>query len=121
MLFRSIYTYSAVQLRMAEASRNAYDRVLHDRGLDVITKVEEKCERYAEFPQVGTARPDLGPGLRCFPVDNLLVIYRPIEDGIAIILVAHGHQDVRTIVEKIFGAGEERRGGILRIEHPLAP
>ncbi len=53
------------------------------RGLDVITKVEEKCERYAEFPQVGTARPDLGPGLRCFPVDNLLVIYRPIEDGIA--------------------------------------
>ncbi len=77
------------------------------RGLDVITKVEEKCERYAEFPQVGTARPDLGPGLRCFPVDNLLVIYRPIEDGIAIILVAHGHQDVRTIVEKIFGGREE--------------
>ena len=76
-------------------------------GLDVITKVEEKCERYAEFPQVGTARPDLGPGLRCFQVDNLLVIYRPIEDGIAIILVAHGHQDVRTIVEKIFGVGEE--------------
>ena len=77
------------------------------RGLDVITKVEDKCERYAEFPQVGTARPDLGPGLRCFPVDNLLVVYRPIEDGIAIILVAHGHQDVRTIVEKIFGGGEE--------------
>ncbi len=77
------------------------------RGLDVITKVEEKCERYAEFPQVGTARPDLGPGLRCFPVDNLLVVYRPIEDGIAIILVVHGHQDVRTIVEKIFGGGEE--------------
>ena len=76
------------------------------RGLDVIAKIEEKCNRYAEFPEGGTARPDLGPGLRCFPVGSLLVIYRPIEDGVAIILVAHGHQDVRTIVERIFGGDE---------------
>lgn len=76
------------------------------RGLDVIARIEEKCKRYAEFPDAGTARSDLGPGLRCFPVDSFLVIDRPIEDGIAIILVAHGHQDVRTMVEKIFGAEE---------------
>jgi plasmid stabilization system protein ParE len=76
------------------------------RGLDVILRVEEKCRRYSEFPEGGTLRPDLGPRLRCFPVDSLIVIYRPIEDGIAIILVAHGHQDVRTIVEKMFGGGD---------------
>ena len=76
------------------------------RGLEVIAKIEAKCERYAEFPESGTPRSDLGPGLRCFPVDSLLVIYKPIEDGIVIILVAHGHQDVRTIVEKIFGEDE---------------
>ena len=80
------------------------------RGLDVITKIEEKCNRYAQFPESGIARPDLGPGLRCFPVESLLVIYRPIEDGVAIILVAHGHQDVRTLVEKIFGP-EQSDGG----------
>jgi toxin ParE1/3/4 len=73
------------------------------RGLDVIAKIEEKCHRYAEFPEGGTSRPDLGPGLRCFPVESLVVIYRPIEDGVVIILVAHGHQDVRTIVQHIFG------------------
>jgi len=77
------------------------------RGLAVIAKIEEKCKRYAEFPEGGTARPDLGPGLRCFPVDRLLVIYRPIEDGIAVILVAHGHKDVRTILEEIFGQKDE--------------
>jgi hypothetical protein len=27
----------------------------------------------------------------------------PDRDGIAVILVAHGHQDVRTIVERMFG------------------
>ena len=74
------------------------------RGLDLIGKIEAKCRRYAQFPESGTARPDLGPGLRCFPVENLLVIYRPIDHGIAIILVAHGRQDVRTIVERIFGS-----------------
>ena len=73
------------------------------RGLDVISRIEDKCRQYAEFPEGGTLRPDLGPGLRCFPVDNLIVIYRPVADGIAGILVAHGHQDVRTIVERMFG------------------
>lgn len=74
-----------------------------DRGLEVIARIEEKCQSYAAFPQSGTPRPDLGPGLRCFPIDSLVVIYLPIEDGIAIILVAHGHQDVRTVIERILG------------------
>jgi len=73
------------------------------RGLDVITRIEEKCARYAAVPQAGTPRDDIGPGLRCFPVDHLLVVYRPADDGIVIILVAHGHQDLRTIVQRIFG------------------
>jgi len=73
------------------------------RGLDVVASVEQKCLSYSEFPAAGTSRPDLGPGLRCFPVDNLLIVYRPIRDGIAVILVAHGRQDVRTVVQEIFG------------------
>jgi toxin ParE1/3/4 len=75
------------------------------RGLDVINRVEEKCARYAQFPSSGTSREDIGPGLRCFRVDNLVVIYRPLEDGIVVILVTHGHRDIRTVVEQIFGSG----------------
>ena len=52
---------------------------------------------------MGTSRDDIGPGLRCFAVDSFLIIYRPIQDGIVVVLVAHGHQDLRTIVEKVFG------------------
>lgn len=73
------------------------------RGMDVVAGIEKKCLSYSEFPVAGTSRPDLGPGLRCFPVDNLLIVYRPIQDGIAVILVAHGRQDVRTVVQEIFG------------------
>ena len=72
------------------------------RGLDVITRIEEKCTRYATFPLSGISRQDIGPGLRCFPVDNLIVIYRPAEDGIVVMLVVHGHQDIQTIVRQLF-------------------
>lgn len=75
------------------------------RGLDVITRIEEKCALYAKFPGGGTSREDIGPGLRCFRVDKFVVIYRPIDDGIVVVLVAHGHQDLRTIVDQIFGSG----------------
>ena len=75
------------------------------RGLDVISRIEEKCAHYAKFPLSGTAREDIGPGLRCFRVDKLVVIYRPHEDGIVVILVTHGHRDLRTVLEQIFGPG----------------
>ena len=75
------------------------------RGLDVIRRIEHKCAHYARFPLSGTAREDIGPGLRCFPVGKLIVIYRPREDGIVVILVTHGHRDLRTVVEQIFGPG----------------
>jgi len=75
------------------------------RGLDVIARLEDKCAHYAEFPLSGTSREDIGPGLRCFRVDKLVVVYRPHEDGIVVILVTHGHRDLRTVVEQIFGQG----------------
>jgi toxin ParE1/3/4 len=75
------------------------------RGLDVITRIENKCAHYARFPMSGTSRDDIGPGLRCFRVDKLVVIYRPLADGIVVILVTHGHRDLRTVVEQLFGQG----------------
>jgi len=75
------------------------------RGLAVIGRLEDKCAHDAKFPLSGTSREDIGPGLRCFRVDKLVVIYRPREDGIVVILVTHGHRDLRTVVEQIFGQG----------------
>lgn len=87
------------------------------RGLELINRIEEKCAHYAMFPLSGITREDIGPGLRCFRVDKLVVIYRPHEDGIVVILVAHGHRDLRTVLGQIFGAGglddspESKNGG----------
>ena len=102
----SVYWTDRAEDSLLEIGRYIIERTQsRQRGLDVINRIEQKCEHYAQFPLSGTSREDIGAGLRCFRVDKFLVIYRPQEDGIAIILVTHGHRDLRTVVEQIFGPG----------------
>ncbi len=49
-----------------------------DRFIDL---VETRCRMIAENPLVGRSRPELGPGLRSFPVGSYLIFYVPLEDG----------------------------------------
>jgi toxin ParE1/3/4 len=102
----SVYWTDKAEESLLEIGRYIIDRTQsRQRGLDVINRIEQKCAHYAKFPLSGTSREDIGTGLRCFRVDRLLVIYRPREDGIVIILVTHGHRDLRSVVEQIFGPG----------------
>ena len=67
---------------VAQDSPDAADRLLG--------RIDEKCRLYATQPGMGSSRPDLGRDVRCFPVGNFIVIYRPIADGIVVLLVVHG-------------------------------
>jgi toxin ParE1/3/4 len=46
---------------------------------------------------MGEARPDLGDEVRCFAVGNYVAFYRPLEDGILLLLVIHGARDIPTV------------------------
>ena len=76
-----------------------------ERALRVLDRIDEKCRLYAQHPLIGTSREDLGPGVRCFPLDSCVVIYRPIADGILILVVTHGHQDIPVLFRRLFGEG----------------
>jgi toxin ParE1/3/4 len=58
-----------------------------DRVLD---RIETVCERLAENPRMGPARPDLAQGLRYFVSGSYLVIYREAPGGVEIVRVVHG-------------------------------
>ena len=73
-----------------------------DAALRVMEKVEGRCRLMADFPNAGTARDDFSPNVRSFPIDGLLVVYRPLDDGIRILLVAHTHQDLPAVFGKLF-------------------
>ncbi|MDZ8236333.1 MAG: type II toxin-antitoxin system RelE/ParE family toxin [Nostoc sp. ChiQUE01a] len=67
-----------------------------DRLFDTL---RESFPKLAKFPQMGKQRPELGAFLRSFPVKNYFIFYRPIDEGIEIVRILHGSQDVETIFQ----------------------
>ena len=56
----------------------------------LIRKMDETFQLLATNPGMGTKQDQYRPGLRCFPVGNYIIFYRPIDDGIEIYRVLHG-------------------------------
>jgi toxin ParE1/3/4 len=62
-----------------------------DRLLDTINK---KCRNLAIFPSLGRSREELAPDLRSFPVEEYLIFYRFVEDGVEILRVISGYREL---------------------------
>jgi toxin ParE1/3/4 len=59
-----------------------------------IGRIGEIFEMLVENPLAGRERRELRVGLRSFPVGNYVIFYVPLPDGVEIIRVMHGRQDV---------------------------
>lgn len=68
-----------------------------------LRRIRDRCSLQATQPGMGEARPDLAPDVRCFPVGNYVVIYRPLPDGIEVLLVTHGARDIPALYRRLFG------------------
>lgn len=71
-----------------------------DRLLDLIN---EKCQRLAEYPEMGRARHELLVDLRSFTVKNYVIFYQPITDGIEVLRVLHGARDIHRVFDEMVG------------------
>ncbi|MGD9721060.1 MAG: type II toxin-antitoxin system RelE/ParE family toxin [Pirellulales bacterium] len=69
---------------------------------NVVEEIDRRCRLCASQPLLGEGRPDLGSELRCFPVGSYVVIYRPLVDGIEVLLVIHGARDIPSHLRKLF-------------------
>ena len=88
VLFVSMAEASLLEAWAHVAANNASAA---DRLVDAI---HASCERLATFPEMGQARSDPGPRIRQFTVRDCVLIYRPFDGGIEVLLVAHGARDV---------------------------
>ena len=70
-------------------------------ALRFVDRLEEHCTRLADHPRMGIARPEFGPDHRSFfvPGTRYVIIYRPTSNGVEIIHVRHGSQDLRRLFE----------------------
>ncbi len=59
-----------------------------------VQKLREVCtSTIGRFPQCGTLRDDLLPGLRCFAVGNYVVFFRD-RSPVEILRIVHGARDI---------------------------
>lgn len=83
---------------------NIIDYVADNSSFDsaerLLKKINQKCSKLANFPSMGRRRDELYPLLRSFPVDDYLIFYRPIENGIEILRVVSGYRDLDALFDE---------------------
>lgn len=82
-----------------------YIGVVNDNPTAANRHLQMLCRQFALLatqPLLGQLREDLRPGLRAFAAGYYVILYYPMKDGIEVIGVVHGAQDV----ESMFRTGE---------------
>lgn len=59
-----------------------------------VDRLTQLCHVLAGYPYVGRERPELGPAIRSLPTDAYLLFYRPTPDGILVLRLLSGYQDI---------------------------
>ena len=77
------------------ATRIARDDV--EQALTFLERLYEAMTLLATQPEMGRARPELGPHIRSFPVGQYIVFYQPIADGIDVVRVLSGARDIEAL------------------------
>ncbi|MGY8770556.1 MAG: type II toxin-antitoxin system RelE/ParE family toxin [Pirellulales bacterium] len=62
-----------------------------------IKKIKDKCELIASSPEIGELALDLGRAVRKSYVGRYIIFYRPVTDGIEVLRVLAGEQDISTL------------------------
>lgn len=83
---KKIYDYIAVEKQNKEAAN----------GLD--DAIRKKCQIYAQYPYIGRVSENYGAGVRRFPHGNYVIFYKPTEDGIIVLHVWHGAQNLPDLI-----------------------
>jgi toxin ParE1/3/4 len=87
-------------LRSHQAERDLVSIILnvgrHSRqaARKLATRIEQICTKLAANPMMGAACDEVRAGLRYFVVGKYVIYYLPMTDGIQVVRVLHGAQDL---------------------------
>ncbi len=58
---------------------------------------ERKCQKIANFPNMGRSYAELSPVLRGIPIDGYIIFYTVTEESIEIVRVVSGSRDLNNV------------------------
>ncbi len=97
----SQYIISQPAIRDLEAISAYFAQVQVEAGEKFLQGFNQRCRQLASFPNIGRSYDDLQLGLRGLPLAGYIILYRVIGDGIEIVRVANGRQDLRSLFDQL--------------------
>ena len=65
-----------------------------EAGEKLFQEFNKKCQNLAKFPQIGRSYNHIREGLRGLPLGGYIILYRATDEGVAIVRVVSGRQDL---------------------------
>jgi toxin ParE1/3/4 len=93
----SEYIISQPAIRDLESISAYFADVNIEAGEKFLQGFSNRCKQLASFPNSGRSYDDLQAGLRGLPLEGYVILYRTINDGIEIVRVASGRQDLQSL------------------------
>jgi toxin ParE1/3/4 len=96
----SDYIISQPAIRDLESISAYFADVNIEVGEKFLQGFNKRCKQLASFPKSGRSYDDLQVGLRGLPLEGYIILYRSIDDGIEIVRVANGRQDLQSLFDR---------------------
>ena len=71
-----------------------------ETGERLLQDFNQKCVKLRQFPQMGKSYAAIRPWLRGIPLDGYIIFYEVMDDGITILRVVSGRQNLNTLFDK---------------------
>jgi toxin ParE1/3/4 len=93
------YIISPPAIRDLDSVSSYFAEVNVEAGEKFLRGFNRRCQQLADFPNSGRRYDDLQIGLRGLPLEGYIILYRVINDGIEIVRVANGRQDLSILFD----------------------
>ena len=68
-----------------------------DAGEKLFKQFVSKCENLSKFPALGRSYEYFRPNMRGVPLDGYIIFYQVVHDGVEILRVINGRQDLESL------------------------
>ncbi|MFM2063872.1 MAG: hypothetical protein RLZZ507_3543 [Cyanobacteriota bacterium] len=72
-----------------------------EAGERLFREFNSKCQKLVKFPYMGRSYDHLRPLVRGLPLDEYIIFYRIIDNGVKILRVVNGRQDLESLLADV--------------------
>jgi toxin ParE1/3/4 len=95
------YAISSPAIRDLESISSYFAEVNVEAGEHFLRGFRKRCQQLVNFPNIGRSYDALQTGLRGLPLDGYIILYRVVDDGLEIVRVVNGRQDLRSLFDQL--------------------